>query len=222
MERLLQAASVGRGKQGPPAPGNIAPWPKSPLGPDSERGISRGGRGGAGPTLLDPISLQLPTAPRLPRPSQRTICLTPRPLLPQAPAQEPQRPLRPVPGSPSHRQCWLRPGLGKAGTSWPAVAARRVRTAQGPPGQPGRGPGTLPQLSKPGLGCLATPLTGRRRQRELAGQPTRRPCEAWAVPRAAARGPSGLGIQARPPHPTRLSFLRRSAWLGTGWKMTCC
>lgn len=83
MERLLRAASVGRGKQGTPAPGNIA-WALIP-----RWAFHVGGRDGAGPALLDPVSLQLPTAPRLPRPTQRTICLTPRPLLPRAPAQEP-------------------------------------------------------------------------------------------------------------------------------------
>lgn len=60
MERLLRAASVGQGKQGPPAPGNIAPWPESPLGPDSERGISRGWQGWCRAHLT---RSHLPTAP---------------------------------------------------------------------------------------------------------------------------------------------------------------
>ncbi|KAB0396434.1 hypothetical protein E2I00_012076 [Balaenoptera physalus] len=87
-----------------------------------------GGGDGAGHCLtIDSISPQLPTAPWLPRPSQVTIFLTLRLLLPQVPAQDPQKPVRPVPGSPRGWRCQLRPGLGGAGTSWPARWSAVVR-----------------------------------------------------------------------------------------------
>lgn len=115
-----------------------------------------------------------------------------------------------MPGSPRGWRCQPRPGLGGAGTSWPAVAARMGRTTQARPGHPRRGPG-----------CPAPPVTGRQPQRVPAGQPTGRPSAVWAVPRATTCAPAPLEAPARPPAPGRRSSLRRSAWPGTGWKRTC-
>lgn len=147
----------------------------------------------------DPLFPQLPTAPWLPGASQVTIYLTLRPLLPRAPAQHSQRPLRPVPGPGGHRQCQLWPGRGGAGTSWPAAAAQRVRTVWAHLGPPRRGLGTLLQHSEPGPACLTMSTIGRWQQ--LARQPTGKPFEEWAVPRAAAPSLAHLGARVRPPLP---------------------
>lgn len=55
----------------------------------------------------------------------------------------------------------------------------------------------------------------------LAGQPIGQPFEVWAVPEAAAWSLAHLGALARPPRHRQHSSLRRSAWLGTGWRMIC-
>lgn len=166
------------------------------------------------------LSLQLPTAPRLHRLSQVTICLTLRPLLPQVLAQESQRSVKPAPGCPRGWQCPLWPDLGGAGIKWPAVAAQRARTTPAHPIPPRRGPGTPAQHCRPRPRCPGLPAIGRQPQRVPAGQPTGWPCMEWAVPGPAAWAPVHCEGPARPPSPKRHSFLRRSAWPGTGWRRT--
>lgn len=67
MERLLQAASAGRGKQGPPPLGTSLPGPIIPWGPNSKRGISCGSQGWCQARLTQS---HLPTAPHSPLPLQ--------------------------------------------------------------------------------------------------------------------------------------------------------
>lgn len=92
--------------------------------------------------------------------------------------------------------------------------------AQAHPGLPRRGPGTLPQHSRPRHGRLAPLMTERQPQRVLAGLPTGQLCRAVAVPRAAVWVSAPLGALVWP-LPSSQPSSRRSAWLGTGWRTTC-